>query len=105
MFSSQRARCVWLVAAALMALPITATAQPGVTGDVVRQARTITESLMSPYCPGLTLAVRSSPGAAALRDELLIRLKQGEAEAAVVASLVERFGSRVTGLPQRGGFE
>lgn len=67
------------------------------------EARLLSESLMSPFCPGLTLAACTSPGAGALREELARRLDAGESESSIVDDLIARFGSRVTGLPERQG--
>ena len=95
----------WLVflAVAFAGFANAAVADPVVPAEAARQAQDIAASLMSPFCPGLTLAACPSSGAAALQDELRRRLQQGETEAALVADFVERFGSRVTGVPARHG--
>jgi cytochrome c-type biogenesis protein CcmH len=99
---------VWftaLVIAALSAMTPVSFAQTAAppAAEVSKQVDEISRSLMSPYCPGLTIMACPSPGAAALRDEMTDRLSQGEPREAVVASLVERFGSQVTGVPEKEG--
>ncbi len=101
---SRRLACgLVLVAAAVVGSANAAAADSGVSTAATRQAQDIAESMMSPFCPGLTLAACPSPGAAALQDELRLRLERGESEAAIVADVVERFGSRVTGVPATHG--
>lgn len=95
---------VWLVALVLAAATRAASAQVVAAPDAATEAQAVAEALMSPYCPGQTLAACPSPGAATLREELLRRFAQGEERSAVVADLVSRFGSQVTGVPGRRGF-
>jgi cytochrome c-type biogenesis protein CcmH/NrfF len=90
-----------------VALVGTAAASPRaeVAVDPARQAHDIAQALMSPFCPGLTLAVCRSAGAAALREELRRRLAEGEPKDAVLADFEARFGSQITGVPGNQGFE
>jgi len=95
------------VALVLFALTATPRAAPAHAGsdpaDPRPAASRLAHALMSPYCPGLTLAVCSSPGAAALRREIADRLDQGETVDAVRNNLVRRFGSRISGEPEFRG--
>lgn len=68
------------------------------------EAHLLAKELMSPFCPGLTLADCPSPNAAVLRSEIEQRLKAGEPKAAVEADLVERFGTKIRGTPPPEGF-
>lgn len=68
------------------------------------EAHLLAKELMSPFCPGLTLADCPSPNAAVLRSEIETRLDAGESKAAVEADLVERFGTTIRGTPPPEGF-
>lgn len=95
------------VALVLLTLAATPHAAPGhaMSGPVDSRsaASALAHALMSPYCPGLTLAVCPSPGAATLRREITDRLERGETVEAVRNDLVRRFGSQVSGEPEFRG--
>lgn len=95
----------WLVVAALLAVAPAVAFQDAqvVTPESQQQADRIASSLMSPYCPGLTLLACPSSQAATLRHEMADRLQRGESRDEVVAGLVARFGSQVTGVPEKEG--
>ena len=65
-----------------------------------RRAHALARDLMSPYCPGRTLADCPSPDAAALRAEIRGLLRAGLDETGVRARLEERFGDAVIGVPR-----
>lgn len=65
-----------------------------------REAYALSRDLMSPYCPGRTLADCPSPDAAALREEIRTRIGEGVPAEQVRADLERRFGSRVQGVPR-----
>jgi cytochrome c-type biogenesis protein CcmH len=73
--------------------------------DTIVQARDDTRalriysSLMSPFCPGLTVASCPSPGAEEMRQEVRRRLGAGEGEPAIVAALVATYGVEILGAP------
>jgi cytochrome c-type biogenesis protein CcmH/NrfF len=69
-------------------------------GDVARRAHALAEQVMSPYCPGRTLADCPSPDAAALRAAVRGRLSQGATEAEVKTELERRFGNVVQAIPR-----
>jgi cytochrome c-type biogenesis protein CcmH/NrfF len=73
-------------------------ADPG--ANVGRRAHALSGDLMSPYCPGRTLADCPSPEAAVVREEIRARLGRGESESEVRALLESRFGEGVRGLPR-----
>jgi cytochrome c-type biogenesis protein CcmH len=58
---------------------------------------------MSPFCPGRTLATCTSWAAAVLRDEIAMRIAQGEPPEAVRADLISRYGSAISGEPPMSG--
>jgi cytochrome c-type biogenesis protein CcmH len=93
-----RAFLVVFVAAAALVLPA------GRAAAQSSGAQAIANELMSPFCPGKTLAVCTSPAAAELRAEIDARLIAGESPEAVVDGLVARFGDGIRGAPAARGF-
>jgi cytochrome c-type biogenesis protein CcmH/NrfF len=72
-----------------------ASAQQDPKADAAR----IFDEVMSPFCPGLTLADCPSPQAFELRDQIATRLAAGEQPDAVVSDLVARYGVRILADP------
>jgi cytochrome c-type biogenesis protein CcmH/NrfF len=66
-----------------------------------RQANELSRDLMSPFCPGRTLADCGSPDAAAVRAEIHAALRTGEQPDAIRARLETRFGDHVVGVPRQ----
>jgi len=66
-----------------------------------RQAHELARELMSPFCPGRTLAECSSPDAGAVREEIRDELRAGEPPAEIRKKIEARFGDRVVGMPHR----
>src|SRR5262249_11145329 len=66
-----------------------------------RQANELSRDLMSPFCPGRTLADCGSPDAAAVRQEIREALKTGEQPDEVRARIEARFGDHVVGVPRQ----
>jgi cytochrome c-type biogenesis protein CcmH len=81
-------------------------AQPAaVPSSAVRdEAQRLAAEIMSPFCPGRTLAACPSPAAADLRAEIREALTRGESADAIVADLERRFGAAIRGAPRRHGF-
>jgi cytochrome c-type biogenesis protein CcmH len=67
-----------------------------------RQANELSRNLMSPFCPGRTLADCGSPDAAVVRDEIRAALREGESPDAIQKRIEARFGDHVIGVPQQG---
>ncbi len=65
-----------------------------------RAAHELARDLMSPFCPGRTLAECSSPDAGAVREEIRERLRVGEEPASIRARIEARFGDHVIGVPR-----
>jgi cytochrome c-type biogenesis protein CcmH len=59
--------------------------------------------LMSPYCPGRTLASCPSPQAAELVQWMVLQEAAGSSKEEVVAILIERFGEEILGAPPAKG--
>jgi cytochrome c-type biogenesis protein CcmH len=60
--------------------------------------------LMSPFCPGRTLAECPSPNADSLRMWLLVQEAAGRSRDEVEAELLERFGEEILAAPRAKGF-
>lgn len=65
-----------------------------------RAAHELARDLMSPYCPGRTLAECPSPDALAVREEIRAALRAGESPDAIRARIEARFGDQVVGVPR-----
>jgi cytochrome c-type biogenesis protein CcmH/NrfF len=59
--------------------------------------------VMSPFCPGLTLAACPSPAAFELRSEIRARFEAGESREAIFTNLVGRYGREIDGTPAPSG--
>jgi len=60
--------------------------------------------LLSPYCPGLSLATCPSPQADSLRKAIAVRFNAGESVSAITESLVVDYGPNIRGSPTMDGF-
>lgn len=76
---------------------IVGVALPGPLGALYRD-------VMSPYCPGLTLASCPSPQADSLRKAIAVRFNEGESTDSIMTSLVAHYGPSVRGTPTLEGF-
>ncbi|MEO8682842.1 MAG: cytochrome c-type biogenesis protein CcmH [Vicinamibacterales bacterium] len=83
-----------LVALLLGTLPAAASGS-----DPKADAARIFQELMSPFCPGLTLADCPSEQAFVLRDEISARLAAGDPADAVVSDLVAKYGVSILADP------
>lgn len=77
----------------------TASAQDELELERARAAHELSRELMSPYCPGRTLADCPSPDAGAVREEIREALRAGESSEAIRARIEQRFGQKVIGVP------
>jgi cytochrome c-type biogenesis protein CcmH len=85
-------------------LPRTARSQNAADTSVVRgwddtEAQRLFGRLMSPFCPGLTLASCPSPGADSLRRDIRAKLARGEAPRTIVAAFAADWGEQMLGAP------
>jgi periplasmic copper chaperone A len=60
--------------------------------------------LLSPYCPGLSLATCPSPQADSLRKAIAVRFNDGEPISTITESLVAHYGPNIRGSPTMDGF-
>jgi cytochrome c-type biogenesis protein CcmH len=96
-----------LVLAVVLAAAGLADAQPGAAPAVSARpvaaadadAERLFREVMSPFCPGLTLADCPSPNAFTLRNEIRARLERGEPREAIVDQLVAQYGTEILSDP------
>jgi len=100
----------WLVAAPALAAdapdPRTPAAPPqGVdTSTSPSWAYELPAELMSPFCPGRTLADCPSPNAANIRMWILVQAAAGRTKQDVEDELLQRYGDRIRSTPKAEGF-
>jgi cytochrome c-type biogenesis protein CcmH/NrfF len=75
----------------------------GAAGEVPPAARTVINSVMSPYCPGLLLSNCPSPSADSLRRAIVARAAGGETESQLRQALVDVYGEQVLAAPAMRG--
>ena len=86
-----------VVIAAVVLLPGTARATPEDT------ANDVSEQIMSPYCPGVTLHDCPSDAAVALRDRIESMAEQGLGRAEIIAVLEQEYGESIRAVPPASG--
>ena len=79
------------------------SARDAASGEATTRAFALSHEIMSPYCPGMTLANCPSEAAAQLRTEIAGRFRAGESRAAIVDGLAGRFGDAIRGTPRPRG--
>jgi len=101
----------WLVAApALAADPPDSAQNPAAAAPQVDAssapswAYELPADLMSPFCPGRTLADCPSPAAASIRMWILVQAAAGRTREDVEAELLQRYGDRIRSTPKAEGF-
>lgn len=91
------------ISAATALLPAAAVGQQS-TAEIDARTTALYDSVMSPYCPAVTLSACTSPNAKALRDEIRAWVEQGKSDREIQRLLVEQFGGGVLGVPSSSGF-
>ncbi|MBL8143687.1 MAG: cytochrome c-type biogenesis protein CcmH [Acidobacteria bacterium] len=86
-------------AAAIFFSPASGPKAINVEGD----AQQVFTNVMSPFCPGMTIATCTSSNAADVREEVRVRLGKGETAQAIEESLYTRFGNEYRAVPQAQG--
>lgn len=66
-------------------------------GDPDQILQSISNDLMSPYCPGRTIASCPSPQARQLEDHILEQATAGKSREQIEEALVDRFGAEIVG--------
>ena len=95
---------VWLALAALAAALVGLMAGAPRAEAAEGWAYEMANELMSPYCPGRSIADCPSPQAQTLRMWLIVQEASGRPRAEVEAELVSRYGESVLGAPRARGF-
>ncbi len=96
-----RAVCALLFAVAVFAGP--AAAEEPATDASTRWAYDLANELMSPFCPGRSLADCPSPDAASLRMWILVQAAAGRTRDDVEQELFERYGEMIRSTPKAEG--
>ena len=90
-----------LVVLVLLAGPVIASAQQGAAAG---WAYALPHELMSPFCPGRTLAQCTSPQAEQLRQWILLQESAGASEDEVRANLLDRYSDSILSAPRAEGW-
>ncbi len=89
------------LALALLLVSSAAWAAPHTSDpEVTRRAHRIAQDLMSPFCPGRTLADCPSPDALAVREQIRALLAEGAPEAEIRERLGATYGDAIIGVPR-----
>jgi cytochrome c-type biogenesis protein CcmH/NrfF len=70
---------------------------PAGDGQAERVLSDLSNDLMSPYCPGRTIASCPSEQARKLEDHILAQAEAGKSRKEIEAELVEQFGPEIVG--------
>lgn len=97
---TSRAFSSLLLVAALLG-PALADAQQG---EAAGWGYSLAHELMSPFCPGRTLAQCTSPQAQQLRQWILMQEAAGASRDEVQANLFERYGDAIRSAPKAEGW-
>lgn len=97
----------WVAPAVVAAQVDSAVAQqtsPVVNLQVEQEASKLFNKVMSPFCPGRTIANCPSPQAVELQVSIKEKLSQGESPEQIEAELYATFGDDIRAIPQARGF-
>lgn len=92
---------------ALIAIAVTSAASSSAWAQdqaVDTKASELYDEVMSPFCPGRTLANCPSPQAAQLREQIKQLLAAGSTDEQIKEELYEAYGEVVLGAPRKEGF-
>jgi cytochrome c-type biogenesis protein CcmH/NrfF len=98
------ALCVCALLLALTAFPARAAADQAADDARTRWAYDLANDLMSPFCPGRSLADCPSPDAASLRLWIVVQAAAGRTRADVEQELYTRYGEVIRAKPKVEGF-
>jgi cytochrome c-type biogenesis protein CcmH len=102
-----RAREAILVLALALGAPLPAPAAqepPAAGAPASGWGYALAREIMSPFCPGLTLADCPSSQAQMLRAWILVQEAAGRSREEVEAELLERYGEQILAAPRARGF-
>ena len=90
-----------LLTGGVLAAPVAGEAEPHSSDpELARHAHQIAQDLMSPFCPGRTLADCPSPSALAVREQIRALLGSGASEAEIRERLGAAYGDAIVGVPR-----
>jgi cytochrome c-type biogenesis protein CcmH/NrfF len=92
-----------LIAAAALMIGLGAVSAPA-SAENEGWGYRLAHELMSPFCPGRTLAACTSPQAAELRQWILLQEASGATREEVIANLEGRFGEVIKSEPKAEGW-
>lgn len=72
-----------------------------INAEQERITQEISDNVMSPFCPGLTLSACPSPQAKDLKLEIKSWLEKGYSKEAVINQLTISYGEKISGLPRK----
>ena len=87
----------------LIALTIAAIAPVARAADAAQVAADISSSVMSPFCPGLTLHDCPSDAAARLRDRIQSWVEKGRSRSEIMNRLRDEYGPAIAATPPGEG--
>jgi cytochrome c-type biogenesis protein CcmH/NrfF len=96
--------CLGSARPACAALALALALAGAAAGEPRGWAQDLGNELMSPYCPGRTLAECPSDQAQTLRMWLAVQEANGRGEGEVMQELVARYGEQIRGAPRPRGF-
>ena len=83
---------------------ILALMPPALAADASDLATEISQEIMSPFCPGVTLHDCASDAAVALRERIETWARAGWSKARIFTELEAEYGSDIHAVPEREGF-
>ena len=98
-------RRIFVRALVVLAATLTALSSAWAQDQAIdTKANALYDEVMSPFCPGRTLANCPSPQAAELREQIKQRLTAGSTDEQIKDELYEAYGEVVLGAPRKEGF-
>ncbi len=94
----------WILAFAATLIALSTSSAPALSEEPAGWAYALPNELMSPFCPGRTLADCSSPQAASLRMWITVQAAAGRTRSDVEGELMERYGDVLRPAPRATGF-
>jgi len=77
---------------------------PIVLADIEQDAHQLNFEIMSPFCPGRSLADCPTEAADGLRNEIRTQLEMGSDKQVVMESVIKKYGEQFRAAPKKEGF-
>jgi cytochrome c-type biogenesis protein CcmH len=94
---------VWIGLAVVLAVALAVSASTGGTLTAVQRADAIDGVLKCPSCDGISVADSSASSAAAVRQVVLARVRQGQSDQQIEQYMVSRYGPSILLRPPTTG--